>query len=80
MCILLCMSNIVSSTEVHRATGDILDRVAAGEELIVARNGVPIARLSPMTRPVARLTGAGAGRTRQVVSDEELLEPVLEEM
>ena len=77
MCILVCMSNIVSSTEVHRSTGDVLDRVAAGEELIVARNGVPIARLIPMSRPADRLTGAGAGRTRQL---HDVIAPVIDEM
>lgn len=64
----------------HRSTGDVLDRVAAGEELVVERNGVPIARLVPMERSAASLIGAGSGKSRQVASDDELLEPVIEEM
>lgn len=64
----------------HRSTGEILARVAGGEEVIVARNGIPIARLSPIGRPLTHLAGAGEGQTRQVVSDAEILEPVMEEM
>ena len=75
-----CTSNIVSSTEVHRSTGEVLARVAAGEELVIERNGVPIAILRPMERRAAALIGAGAGRTRQLVSDDELLASVVEEM
>ena len=74
------MSTIVSSTEMHRSTGEILERVAAGEELIIERNGVPIARIQPVSRGVDALIGAGAGTTRQAVADDELLEPVIEEM
>ncbi len=80
MCIILCMSTVVSSTEMHRSTGEILERVAAGEELVIERNGVPIARLEPVSSGPAALIGAGAGRTRQLVSDDELLAPVIEEM
>lgn len=74
------MSNVVSSTEVHRSTGEVLERVATGEELVIERNGVPIAVLRPFERRAAALIGAGTGRTRQRVSDDELLAPVIEEM
>ncbi len=64
----------------HRSTGDILDRVVAGEEMIIARNGVPIARLLPIGGPAALIDGVGAQKTRQVVGDEELIAPIIDEM
>jgi antitoxin (DNA-binding transcriptional repressor) of toxin-antitoxin stability system len=64
----------------HRATGEVLDRVAAGEELLVERHGVPIARLVPVSGPAVQLIGAGAGRARQLIDDVELMSPIVEEM
>jgi antitoxin (DNA-binding transcriptional repressor) of toxin-antitoxin stability system len=39
----------------------LLDRVAQGEETLLARNGIPVARLVP-ARPVTRRPGALRGR------------------
>ncbi len=39
----------------------LLQRVSAGEEIVIARNGEPIARLLPIERPVKRLFGADRG-------------------
>jgi prevent-host-death family protein len=40
----------------------LLARVEAGEELIIARAGQPVARLIPFARPGKRLLGLDAGR------------------
>jgi prevent-host-death family protein len=45
----------LSATDVARRFSDVLNRVAAGEEIEIVRNGAPIAVLSP---PRARLLPA----------------------
>jgi prevent-host-death family protein len=50
----------LSATEVARRFSDVLNRVAAGEEVEIVRNGAPVAVLSP---PRARLLPASRLRT-----------------
>ncbi len=42
----------VTIRDLRNHGGDVLDRVAAGEELVVTRDGRPVGLLVPMTRPV----------------------------
>jgi prevent-host-death family protein len=49
---------------VHQAKtqlSDLLRRVAAGEEVIIARAGTPVARLVPIETPARRLLGLDEG-------------------
>ena len=50
----------LTATEVARAFSDVLNRVGAGEEIEIVRNGAPVAVLSP---PRAHLLPAGRLRT-----------------
>jgi prevent-host-death family protein len=50
---------------VHEAKthlSQLLRRVAAGEEIVIARSGAPIARLVPVKRQRERVFGADRGR------------------
>jgi len=40
----------------------LVERAAAGEEIVIAKAGKPIARLVPLARPVPRRLGLLAGR------------------
>ena len=40
----------------------LVDRVAGGEAIIIAKNGVPMAKLVPFTAPSPRRTGFMKGR------------------
>ncbi|MBI4521688.1 MAG: type II toxin-antitoxin system Phd/YefM family antitoxin [Gemmatimonadetes bacterium] len=42
----------------------LLRRVAAGEEIVIAKGGRPVARLVPLGRPRARLLGTDRGKFR----------------
>lgn len=49
---------------IHQAKtqlSDLLRRVAAGEEVIIARAGTPVARLVPIEAPARRLLGLDEG-------------------
>lgn len=43
----------VTVRELRNHGGDVLDRVAAGEHLVVTRAGLPVAELRPLRRPPA---------------------------
>lgn len=56
----------MESVDIHRAKthlSRLLDRVAAGEEIIIARNGKPVAKLVPVSREPRR-PGRLKGRIR----------------
>lgn len=53
--------DVVNVQEAKTHLSRLLERVAAGEEIILARAGTPIARLVPITA-VARRPGRGRGR------------------
>ena len=46
----------------------LLARVEAGEEILISRNGRPVARLAPLPEPAPRAPGAWRGRV--VIRDD----------
>lgn len=44
-------SNTVTVRELRNQGGHVLDRVLAGEQLTITRDGQPVAELSPLTVP-----------------------------
>ncbi len=59
---------------------ELVERASAGEEMIVARNGKPRARLVPLTAKEPYVYGAGKGRWKgiEAVLDQPLPDDVLE--
>jgi len=56
----------------------LLDQVAAGEDVVIARAGRPVARLVPYARPAsARRPGAWRGRV-EIADDFDVLPAELE--
>jgi prevent-host-death family protein len=61
--------------EAKTKLSQLVERAAAGEDIVIARNGEPIARLVPVTRPAAGLVavrGAWRGRVRTAPDFDEL--------
>ena len=59
------MKTQLKTVNVHEAKthlSKLLERVRAGEEVIIAKAGAPIARLIPFAQPGKRALGADAGR------------------
>ena len=52
----------ISATDLKRNTADVLDRIAAGDDIVIERHGTPIARL---TQREQRPTHAVAGERGQ---------------
>ena len=60
----LVKMSIVAEVNVHEAKthlSRLLQRVAAGEEIVIARNGRPVARLVPIAPAAQRLFGTDRG-------------------
>jgi prevent-host-death family protein len=56
---------VVNVHEAKTHLSRILDRVSAGEEIVIARAGRPVARLVPLeAETIARVPGTYAGRIR----------------
>jgi prevent-host-death family protein len=56
------MSDIVNVHEAKTHLSRLLERVRAGEEIILAKAGKPCARLVPLETPVKRRPGLVSGR------------------
>ncbi|GAA1643580.1 type II toxin-antitoxin system Phd/YefM family antitoxin [Georgenia ruanii] len=54
------MAETVNVQEAKRRLSELLARVQRGEEIIIARAGVPVARLDPIAKPPARTFGTMA--------------------
>jgi prevent-host-death family protein len=58
------MSEQVNIYDAKTRLSQLVDRAAAGEEIIIARGGRPAARLVPLAPPVERKPGRMRGRIR----------------
>ena len=67
----------MTAVNIHEAKTNLsklLERVRAGEEIIIARRGIPVARLCPMDPPKKRTPGLLKGQV-----DDAFFEPLPEE-
>jgi prevent-host-death family protein len=55
-------SAIVNVREAKTQFSRLLERVAAGQEIVIAKAGHPVARLIPFWQPGTRALGMDAGR------------------
>jgi len=67
------VSESVNVYEAKTHLSQLLDRAAAGEEIIIARAGRPIARLVALAEPpVRRVPGGWRGKVRMAADFDEL--------
>jgi prevent-host-death family protein len=66
----------VNMHEAKTTLSRLVDRVAEGEEVVIARNGEPVALLSPL-KPAARRPGRLKGRIRIAADFDAPLPPAL---
>lgn len=69
------MSETLSVPDAKARLAELIDRAAAGEEIIISQDGRPMARLVPMPAKPARRPGAWA-HLRGRIDDDALLEPM----
>ncbi len=74
------MSHTLNVYEAKTRLSELLDRVLAGEEIIIARNGKPIARLVPVEELRRRAPGVLAHLVAEGGYDDAgLFEPLSEQ-
>lgn len=70
------MPKVINVHEAKTHLSSLLDRVRAGEEIILAKNGKPYARLVPLQKPKKRRLGFMVGTVGEAffepLSKEEL--------
>lgn len=70
------MPTVVNVGQAKTHLSSLLERVRAGEEIILAKNGQPYARLVPLEKPKKRKLGLMKGLGKV---DEAFFEPLPEE-
>ncbi|MEJ5221686.1 MAG: type II toxin-antitoxin system prevent-host-death family antitoxin [Tepidiforma sp.] len=74
------MPRIVSITEAKTRLSELIDAVARGEEVVIARRGRPVAALRPAPSPeeiaARRARGFGALRGKVVIHDPDWWKPL----
>lgn len=58
----------------------LVDRVAAGEEIVIAKNGKALAKLVPIEKPKKPRVPANVGRITYIADDFDELDPEIVEM
>ena len=72
------MADPVNMHEAKTELSRLVERALAGEDVVIARAGVPVVRLVPLARQGKRKLGQWAGRVRMAedfdapISDEDL--------
>ena len=69
------MATVVNMGDAKRNLSRLIKRAAAGEEILIARNGKPLARLTRLESPDSRsLLGAFAGKIHMAADFDRLPE------
>jgi prevent-host-death family protein len=74
------MTDFVNLYEAKTRLSALVDRAAAGEEIVIAKNGVPRARLVPITPTGERRKPANAMRIEYLAADFDASDPRVEQM
>jgi prevent-host-death family protein len=74
------MTQFVSLYDAKTRLSALVDRAAAGEEIVIAKNGIPCARLVPIERRGEPRKPANAMRIESVAADFDAADPRIERM
>jgi prevent-host-death family protein len=74
------MTQFVSLYDAKTRLSTLVDRAAAGEEIVIAKNGVPCARLMPIQQRGEPRKPANIMRIQYIAPDFEDPDPRIEQM
>jgi prevent-host-death family protein len=72
------MPHFVTLYEATIHLSGLVDRAAAGEEIVIAKNGIPQARLMPLASRGERRKPANTMRIRRIAADFDAPDPTIE--
>jgi prevent-host-death family protein len=76
----MIVTDFVNLYEAKTQLSALVDRAAAGEEIVIAKNGVPRARLVPIKPPGERRKPANAMRIEYLSADFDAPDPRIQQM
>lgn len=71
------MPEFVSLYDAKTRLSGLVDQAAAGEEIVIAKNGVPLAKLVPIAQRGAVRTPANAMRISRIAGDFDAPDPAI---
>jgi prevent-host-death family protein len=74
------VANFANLYDAKTQLSALVDRAAAGEEIVIAKNGVPRARLVPIERLRERRKPANAMRIEYLAADIDAPDPRIEQI
>jgi prevent-host-death family protein len=74
------MPAFISLCDAKTKLSSLVDRAAAGEEIVIAKNGIPCARLVPLVSRGQRRTPANAMRIKHIAADFDAPDPGIEKL
>jgi prevent-host-death family protein len=77
---LVLMTKFVSLYEARTNLPDLVDRAAAGEEIVIAKNGMPFAKLVPLPNRGRQRKPVNALNVTSIGQDPEEREPEIERL
>jgi prevent-host-death family protein len=76
----MAVTSLVSLSDAQAQLSALVDRAAAGEEIVIAKNGVPHARLMSIGQPGERRKPANAMHIEYVAADFDAADPRIERL
>jgi prevent-host-death family protein len=76
----MAVTSLISLSDAQAQLSTLVDRAAAGEEIVIAKNGVPRARLMSIGRPDERRKSANAMRIEHIAADFDVADPRIERL
>ena len=74
------MSQFVSLYDAKTQLSSLVDRAGHGEEIVIAKNGVPCARLMPLAQRGARRVPSGLMKISYIADDFDAPDPEIEKL
>lgn len=65
----------VNLYEAKTNLSSLVDRAAAGEDIVIAKSGKPLVRMVPVEQPKARRVPANVGKITYIADDFDELDP-----
>ena len=74
------MATFINLYDAKTQLSSLVDRAASGEEIVIAKNGIPCARLVPIAQHGQRRTPANAMRISEIAPDFDAPDPRVEHL
>ena len=71
------MARFVSLYDAKTRLSGLVDQAAAGEEIVISKNGVPLAKLAPIAQRGTARIPANAMKISRIAADFDAMDPAI---